>query len=154
MFNKLHFVYSTSLDARAEISNLFSLFLGKLKTTQFPDLWYHNSKYKVGVNFLKTCYVLKRASRKNLLHTTELHRCSKHNDDRIHEWHGQKSTHCTKFIKNVWAENLGSLNENVLVKRFLMTWLRSPKNTVTKDPTYIWLNLKATIRMLDNHSNH
>ena len=121
---------------------------------KFPDLWYHNSKYKVGVNFLKTCYVLKRASRKNLLHTTELHRCSKHNDDRIHEWHGQKSTHCTKFIKNVWAENLGSLNENVLVKRFLMTWLRSPKNTVTKDPTYIWLNLKATIRMLDNHSNH
>ena len=31
-------------------------------------------------------YVLERASyRKNLLHTTELHRCSKHNDDRIHQ---------------------------------------------------------------------
>ena len=49
-------------------------------------------KYKVGVKIWKTCYVLERASRKNLLHTTKLHRCSKHNDDRIHEWHGQKST--------------------------------------------------------------
>jgi hypothetical protein len=76
---------SSNFERLHEISNeAYAENLSILSQKLANPLLYLSLHFLMGIPFKKTYIVQKLASRKNLLHT-ELHRSSKHNDDRIQE---------------------------------------------------------------------